>query len=62
VKQTRKSQQDDQKKATEEPPQNACGANNKQHLGATKEKNTRGTDRKHLCRGKEVSNKGSAVV
>jgi hypothetical protein len=38
VKQTRKSQQDDQKKATAEQPQNACGANNKQHLGATKEK------------------------
>jgi hypothetical protein len=43
-----KSKLDDQKKATAELPQNACGANNKQHLGATKEKNTRGTDCKHL--------------
>jgi hypothetical protein len=39
-KQTRKSEQDDQKKATAEPPQMPVGqtTNNKQHLGATKEK------------------------
>jgi hypothetical protein len=59
---SRKSKQDDQKKDTAEPPQNACGANSKQHLGATKEKNTGGADCKHPRRGKKVSNKGSAVV
>jgi hypothetical protein len=37
---SRNSKQDDQKKTKAEPPQNACGANNKQHLGATKKNNT----------------------